>query len=59
MNTLHRQHDPYLGKKNLITYDNAKVDKAMIKSVVPEHVQQCLEGMGIYFSSNNEFKTHQ
>ena len=48
-----RQEKPVPGKNNLI------MPKAVIRSVTPKNVQQCLEAKCIDFSKYNQFITHQ
>ena len=54
-----RQKTPSSEKKNLVMYCNVQEDKPEIRSVTPENVQQCLEGMGFDFSKYSQFNAHQ
>ena len=46
-------------EENLIMHYNIQADKAVIRSVRPGFIQQCLEGMGLEFSKYNQFKACQ
>ena len=53
----HSQRDtPTQEKKPLAVKYNKQANKAEVRSVIPENVQECLEDMGLIFSKYNKFK---